>query len=110
MTRTAFVVVSHLPEYLDSAAVSAVRGHAALHPAARYLVVDADQVTRFDPVGVLRLWEFCAEQTSRGVRVDLRHLHPALAHRLRAHPLLQFAAGEDQVFADPFATLEPSQR
>jgi hypothetical protein len=103
-------VICQLPEFLDSAAVSAVRGQAALHPGVLAVVIDAGRVARFDPVGVLRLWEFCTEQNGRGVRVDIVHWHPALAHRLRAHPLSHFAGTEEQVFSDPFASLEASQR
>jgi len=104
------VLTCVLPQYLDSAAVSAIRGNAALHPSAHYLILEADQVTHFDPVGVLRLWDFCHEQLSRGLRVELVHLHPALSHRLRAHPLMEFVADGDRIFQDPFASLEASQR
>jgi hypothetical protein len=104
------VITCQLPEFLDSAAVSELRGHAALHPSAYTLIVEADQVCRFDPVGVLRLWDFCIDQSLRGIRVQLVNLHPALAHRLRAHPLLNFINDEDRVFLDPFGTFEASRR
>jgi hypothetical protein len=99
-----------LPEYLDSAAVSALRGHLALHPAAHTLILHAEQVSRFDPVAVLRLWEFCSQQFSRGVRVQLVDLHPGLTRRLKAHPVLDFAAGDDSMFYDPFGSFQASQR
>ena len=104
------VVTCHLPEFLDSAAVSAVRGHVALHPSAYRVIIEADQVARVDPVGVLRLWDFCSEQAVRGVKVELLHLHPALAHRLRAHPLVDYINDDDRMFADPFGTFEASRR
>jgi hypothetical protein len=104
------VVTCHLPDYLDSAAVSALRGHVALHPSAYTLINEAGDVARFDPVGVLRLWDFCIEQSVRGVKVELLHLHPALAHRLRAHPLLEFTSDDDRIFADPFGSFEASRR
>ena len=104
------VLTCHLPEFLDSAAVSAVRGQAALHSWAHRIILEADYVARFDPVGVLRLWDFCVEQSIRGVKVELVQLHPALAHRLRAHPLLDYTSDEDRVFADPFGSFEASNR
>ena len=104
------VVTCHLPEFLDSAAVSAVRGHSALHPSASALIIVADRVARVDPVGVLRLWDFCIEQSVRGVKVELLHLHPALAHRLRAHPLMNFINDDERLFVDPFGTFEASRR
>lgn len=104
------VVTCHLPEFLDSAAVSAVRGHAALHPSAYTLIIEADQVARVDPVGVLRLWDFCIEQSVRGVKVELLHLHPSLAHRLRAHPLMNYINDDERLFVDPFGNFEASRR
>lgn len=104
------VVTCHLPEFLDSAAVSAVRGHVALHPSAYTLIIEADRVARFDSVGVLRLWDFCIEQSVRGVRVELTNLHPALAHRLRAHPVMNFINDDERLFVDPFGTFEASRR
>jgi hypothetical protein len=104
------ILACDLPEYLDSAAVSALRGHVALHPSAHTLMLYAQQVCRFDPVGVLRLWEFCNEQFTRGVRVRVIDLHPSLSHRLKAHPLLDFAAGDDSMFHDPFGSFQESQR
>ena len=104
------IITCHLPEFLDSGAVSALRGHAALHPSPYTLILEADQVCRFDPVGVLRLWDFCIDQSSRGIRVELVNLHPALAHRLRAHPVLNFLNDEERVFVDPFGTFEASRR
>lgn len=104
------VLPCDLPDRLDSAAVSALRGHVALHPSAAVLYLEAGRVTRFDPVGILRLWDFCREQSDRGVRVELRHLHPALTHRLRAHPLLSYLGADDGLFQDPFASLAASER
>jgi hypothetical protein len=104
------VVTCHLPEFLDSAAVSAVRGHVALHPTAYRVIIAADRVARVDPVGVLRLWDFCTEQSVRGVKVELIQLHPALAYRLRAHPLVDYINDEDRVFVDPFGTFQASNR
>jgi len=91
-----------LPDYLDSAAVSAIRGHAALHPAAGAIILEAGRVARVDPVGVLRLWNFCRERASRGHDIQLVHLHPALRFRLRNHPLNHFVSEGEQLFSDPF--------
>jgi len=99
-----------LPDRLDSAAVSALRGHVALHPAAGTVALEAGRVTRLDPVGILRLWDFCRDLTVRGVRVEIRHLHPAMIHRLRAHPILHFLGSDDSLFQDPFASLAASER
>lgn len=110
MRIAADILHCHLPAYLDSAAVSAIRGHLALHPAARSVLLEAGSVARFDPVGVLRLWDLCRDQLRRGIRVELIHLHPALAHRLRAHPLLEFTSEGDRLFEDPFASLAASTR
>ncbi len=99
-----------LPEYLDSEAVSAIRGHAALHPACGTIILDAAKVSRFDPVGVLRLWDFCRERTAHGCDVQLAHLHPALRFRLRNHPLNHFVQDGEELFVDPFAESESSGR
>jgi hypothetical protein len=99
-----------LPQRLDSAAVSQLRGDLALHPWARAILLDAARVTGIDPVGALRLWDFCSEHQARGLRVELLHLSPELALQLRVHPLLEFASSEDQLFRDPFASLEGSTR
>ena len=46
----AMTMISHvtlqcfLPDFLDSAAVSAIRGHAALHPTSGVIVLDAGKV------------------------------------------------------------------
>ena len=99
----------YLPDYLDSAAVSAIRGLAALHPSSGTIILDASRVARFDPVGVLRLWDFCRERTARGCDVQLIHVHPALRFRLRHHPLNHFVQDWEQLFADPFARGESSR-
>jgi hypothetical protein len=99
-----------LPPRLDSAAVSQLRGNLALHPGARTVFLNAARVIWVDPVGALRLWDFCREQQARGLRVELADLPPELAHRLRVHPLLEFSSNEDQLFRDPFASLEGSTR
>jgi len=93
-----------LPDYLDSAAVSAIRGHAALHPATGAIILEGSRVARIDPVGVLRLWDFCRERAARGHDIQLVHLHPALRFRLRNHPLNHFVCEGEQLFADPFAS------
>jgi MFS superfamily sulfate permease-like transporter len=95
-----------LPEYLDSVAVSAIRGHAALHPSTSQIILDATRVAHFDPVGVLRLWDFCRERVTLGCEVQLVHLHPALHFRIRNHPLNHFVQEREQMFDDPFAELE----
>lgn len=99
-----------LPDRLDSAAVSVLRGHVALHPSTGTIVLEAGRVTRLDPVGILKVWDFCRDQTAKGVRVEIRHLHPAMIHRLRAHPVLHFLGSDDRLFQDPFATLAASDR
>lgn len=107
MTTTSnFALQCYLPDYLDSAAVSAIRGHAALHPSASLLLLDAARVSRFDPVGVLRLWDFCRERAARGVEVQLVHLHAALRFRIRNHPLNHFVQEGELMFEDPFAAGE----
>lgn len=105
-TISNFALQCFLPEYLDSAAVSAIRGHAALHPSTSQIILDATDVSRFDPVGVLRLWDFCRDRASRGCDVQLIHLHPALKFRIRNHPLNHFVQEGEQMFDDPFAELE----
>ena len=104
-----FALQCYLPEYLDSAAVSAIRGHAALHPSTAMILLDAAKVSRFVPVGVLRLWDFCRERATRGVDVQLVHLHPALRFRIRNHPLNHFVQEGELLFEDPFATGESSR-
>jgi len=105
-TISNFALQYFLPATIDSAAVSAIRGHAALHPSTSRIVLDAGKVTRFDPVGVLRLWDFCRDRTARGCEVQLVHLHPALRFRIRNHPLNHFMHEGEQMFDDPFAELE----
>ena len=95
-----------LPACLDSAAVSAIRGHAALHPSTSLIILDAGKVSRFDPVGVLRLWDFCRDRVSRGCDVQLIHLHAAMRFRIRHHPLNHFVHEGEQMFDDPFAEAE----
>ena len=112
----AMTTISHialqcfLPDYLDSAAVSAIRGHAALHPASALILLDASKVSRFDPVGVLRLWDFCRDRAARGYDVQLVHLHPALRFRIRHHPLNHFVQEGGQIFDNPFADGRESSR
>jgi hypothetical protein len=105
-TTQQFALQCYLPDYLDSAAVSAIRGHAALHPSVALLLLDAAKVSRFDPVGVLRLWDFCRDRAARGVDVQLVHLHPALRFRIRNHPLNHFVQEGELMFEDPFAAGE----
>ena len=105
-TISNFALQCFLPDYLDSAAVSAIRGHAALHPSASVIILDAGKVSRFDPVGVLRLWEFCSDRAARGCDVQLVHLHSALRYRIRNHPINHFVQEGEQLFDDPFAELE----
>ena len=107
MTMTSnFALQYFLPACIDSAAVSAIRGHAALHPSTSLIVLDAEKVSRFDPVGVLRLWDFCRDRAARGCEVQMVHLHPALRGRIRNHPLNHFVHDGEQLFGDPFAELE----
>jgi ABC-type transporter Mla MlaB component len=108
-TISHFALQCFLPEYLDSAAVSAIRGHAALHPASALILLDASKVSRFDPVGVLRLWDFCRDRATRGHDVQLVHLHPALRSRIRNHPLNHFVQEGEQIFQNPFAEGESSR-
>lgn len=105
-TISNFALQCFLPDYLDSAAVSAIRGHAALHPSATVVVLDAGKVSRFDPVGVLRLWDFCRDRAAKGCEVQLVHLHPALRFRIRHHPLNHFVLEGEGLFEDPFAEVE----
>ena len=98
-----------LPDFLDSAAVSAIRGHAALHPASGVIVLDAGRVSRFDPVGVLRLWDFCRDRAARGYDVQLVHLRAALRFRLRNHPLNHFVNEGEHLFDNPFG-IDESRR
>ena len=108
-TISNFALQYFLPDFLDSAAVSAIRGHAALHPSTTIILLDAGKVSRFDPVGVLRLWDFCRERVTRGCEVQIIHLHPALKLRIRNHPLNHFVQEGEQMFDDPFAELESSR-
>lgn len=102
MTFTHTALHCVLPPRLDSAAVSAIRGHAALHPAATSVLLEGAQVVSIDPVGVLRLWDFCRERAARGCDVQLVHLHTALRFRLRSHPLNHFVHEGEGLFEDPF--------
>ena len=101
-----FALHYFLPPCIDSAAVSAIRGHAALHPSTSLVILDAEKVSRFDPVGVLRLWDFCRDRAVRGCEVQLVHLPPAMRFRIRHHPLNHFVQDGEQLFDDPFAKLE----
>ena len=107
MTTTSQLALQcFLPDLIDSAAVSAIRGHVALHPSYGVIILDATKVTRFDPLGVLRLWDFCRDRAARGADVQLVHLHPALRFRIRNHPLNHFVQDGEMMFDDPFATGE----
>jgi len=109
MTTSQLALQCFLPDYLDSAAVSAIRGHAALHPSSAFILLDAAKVSRFDPVGVLRLWDFCRDRAARGVDVQLVNLHAALRFRIRNHPINHFVQEGEHLFEDPFAAGESSR-
>ena len=91
-----------LPTLLDGRIVDVLRQRLVSDTRAPRLILDAGRVRRMDPVGALRLWAVCAEFTREtGARVELLHLSPALAARLRHHPLLGLLGDDDLLFSDP---------
>jgi hypothetical protein len=75
------------------------------------LVIDAGRVGRLDPAGAIRLWKALSDfSRDRGATVELLHLKPSLALRLRRHPLLAFIGTDDSLFADPLDSPRDSER
>lgn len=71
--------------------------------APRVLRIDCSTVTGVDPVGAALFWLLCAEtERSLGTRVELLDLPEDVRHMLRLHPLLEYRAGDESLFQDPF--------
>lgn len=79
--------------------------------APRVLHIDCSPVTGVDPVGAALFWLLCAEtEQGLGTRVELLGLPEDVAHMLRLHPLLEYRAGDDTMFQDPFDAGRDSAR
>jgi anti-anti-sigma regulatory factor len=91
-----------LPERLDAGGVRAVREALGSRPGP-VVILDASGVRAIEPVGALLLFRLCRELEASGqTRVRLESLAPALARRLRTHPLLTLRADVEALFHDPF--------
>ena len=100
-----------LPTLLDSRVVESLRHHLREDATTSRLVIDAGRLRRMDPVGAIRLWQVLVEYSHRsGATVELLHLTPDLALRLRRHPLLAFVGSDDALFADPLEGPRDSER
>ncbi len=99
-------------EVIDGQSLEGLRGHLRKIPIApRRLSIDCGPVRSVDPVGAALLWLLCLEtERSTGMRINLIDLPRVLVQRLRHHPLLEYVGGGDDIFADPFASNQPSAR
>ena len=97
---------------IDSASVEELRRDLRrLTVAPETLPIACDQVAALDPVGAALLWLLCRNvEESVGTRIRLTGLGEQLTQKLRSHPLQDFLAVGEELFADPFGSRPPSQR
>ncbi len=71
--------------------------------APRILRIDCSGISGVDPVGAALFWLLCAEtEQGLGTRVELLGLPGDVCRMLRLHPLLEYRAGDETLFQDPF--------
>jgi len=96
---------------LDADSVFAVMGQLQrLSPEGGRVLLDCSRVTAMDPIGVNALWRSCQREARSGRRVLISELPVPLATRLRRHPITEYLVNTDELFRDPFSTMQPSER
>jgi hypothetical protein len=105
-------VMLGIGEAIDGSSLEDLRRHIRKIPIApRRLSLDCGPVRSIEPVGAALLWLLCVEtERSTGTRISLIDLPSRIIHRLRSHPLLEYVAGGDELFQDPFGSERPSDR
>lgn len=105
-------MVLELGQSIDGPSLQDLRQHLRrITVAPRRLSLDCGPVRIIDPVGAALLWLLCVEtERTTGTRISLMDLSPSVAQRLRSHPLLEYQAGGEELFQDPFVSPRPSER